>query len=197
MRRFVVVGHDAPTTPEFSLEDLPGSAGRLDLLARCVIDGLLVSHGVREDAAVALVLGDEFTVGFDGAEVRNLHPDERSTAAHVRTALERRADAVGDRPARVSPGITIRRRGFERTLREFGARGTIVHLAADGEPVAGVTPPADPTFVLSDHRSFSEAEAAVIEDLASRRLSVGPRHLHANQAIAVAHTWLDTDGFGQ
>ncbi|PSP87349.1 tRNA (pseudouridine(54)-N(1))-methyltransferase TrmY, partial [Halobacteriales archaeon QH_8_68_33] len=34
MRQFIVVGHDAPTTPEFPLDDLAGGAGRLDVLCR-------------------------------------------------------------------------------------------------------------------------------------------------------------------
>jgi tRNA (pseudouridine54-N1)-methyltransferase len=47
MRQFVVVGHDAPTTDDFSLDDLPG-AGRLDVLCRCITAALLLSHGIRD-----------------------------------------------------------------------------------------------------------------------------------------------------
>ncbi|TLZ64006.1 MAG: tRNA (pseudouridine(54)-N(1))-methyltransferase TrmY, partial [Methanobacteriota archaeon] len=32
MRRFIVIGHRASTTPEFPLDDLAGGAGRMDLL---------------------------------------------------------------------------------------------------------------------------------------------------------------------
>ena len=34
MRIFVVVGHKATTQPSFSLEDIPGTSGRLDILCR-------------------------------------------------------------------------------------------------------------------------------------------------------------------
>ena len=88
MRQFVVCGHDAPTTPEFPLDDLPSAAGRLDVLCRCVNSALFLSHGIRDEARVHLVLRDELTVSFDGGSVRRLNPDERSTAATIRNALE-------------------------------------------------------------------------------------------------------------
>ncbi len=49
MRQFVIIGHDAPTTPEFSLDDLAGAAGRLDVLCRCVTSAFLLRHAIRED----------------------------------------------------------------------------------------------------------------------------------------------------
>jgi hypothetical protein len=51
------------------------------VLCRCDASALCLSHDLRRDVRVHLVLGDEFTVTVDGSEVRNLRPDERSTAA--------------------------------------------------------------------------------------------------------------------
>ena len=194
MRTFVVVGHDAPTTPEFSLDNLPG-AGRMDLLARSVTAALLRSHDIREDVRVALVLSDTFTVRFDGAKLRGLHPDERSTAALVRTALEEREEAVGHIPVEVSPGLSLVRMGLADTL--GAVDGPIYQLHEDGRPVANCDPPETPTFVLSDHRSFRSTEATTLADADARQVSLGPAVLHADHAITVAHNWLDTRGFSQ
>ena len=195
MRQFLVVGHDAPTTPNFPLDDLPGAAGRLDLLARCVIDALLTSHGVREDVLVRLVLGDEVTVVFDGSEVRQLHPDERSTAARIRSALERREDAIGHQPVETSPGVSLVRMGLEDSLELAAREGTLVQLHQSGAPANEADRPDNPVFVLSDHRDFTESEDERLAATGATRVSLGPRALHANQAITVAHNWLDTDGF--
>jgi tRNA (pseudouridine54-N1)-methyltransferase len=195
MRQFVVVSHDAPTTPDFSLDALGSDAGRMDLLARCLNAGLLASHGIREDARVHLVLGDEFTVSVNGGTVRNLHPDERSIAALVRSALESREDAIGHQPAEPSPGIEVYRMGFEATLDRLARDGTIVALHEDGEPASEREPPAHPVFVLSDHRDFTDAEARVLGDRADVRLRLGPEVLHADHAITVAHHYCDTDGY--
>ena len=195
MRQFVVVGHDAPTTPEpISLDDLPG-AGRLDLLCRCVATGVFLSHGIRERTRVHLVLGDEFTVSFDSDELRHLHPDERNVAARVRDALDARADAIGHMPADVSPGVELRRMGFEATIGRLGREGPIVTLHEAGDPLVDAEPPDDPVFVLSDHHDFAAAERELLADYADRRVRVGPKRLHADHTISVAHNWLDTEGF--
>ena len=193
MRRFVVLGHEAPLDGGFSLDDLPGGAGRLDVLCRCVTSALLTSHGVREDATVSLVLRDELTVRFEGSEVRRLNPDERSTAARIRDALDAKDGAIGAMEAEPSPGVSVGRRGFEATLDRLG--GTVVELHEAGDPVVDLDPPADPTFVLSDHREFTERERAVLADRADARVTLGPERLHADQAITVAHNYLDTAGF--
>ncbi|WP_430503859.1 tRNA (pseudouridine(54)-N(1))-methyltransferase TrmY [Haloparvum sp. PAK95] len=194
MRQFVVLGHDAPTTPEFSLDDIPG-AGRLDLLCRCVSAAVFLSHGIREDVRIHLVLSDEYTVRFDAADLRHLHPDERNVASRVRGALEERGGAIGHMPAEVSPGVEIYRMGFEATLEALARDGTVVQLHEDGDPLVDAEPPTDPIFVLSDHHDFRESEADLLDEAADRRVRVGPELLHADHTITVTHNWLDTDGY--
>jgi tRNA (pseudouridine54-N1)-methyltransferase len=195
MRQFVVVGHDAPTTPEFSLDDLAGAAGRLDVLCRCVNSAFFLSHDIRKDVRTHLVLGDEYTVTFDGSDLRRLNPDERSTAALVRNALEEREEAIGHIPVETSPGVSLTRRGFEGTIEDVAARGTVVQLHEEGDPVVDVDPLKNPVFVLSDHHDFEASESDLLADHADERVSLGPRALHADHAITVAHNYLDTDGF--
>jgi tRNA (pseudouridine54-N1)-methyltransferase len=195
MRQFVVVGHDAPTTPEFSLDDLAGGAGRLDVLCRCVTSAFFLSHAIREDVRTHLVLADEYTITFDGADLRRLNPDERSTAALVRKALAEREEAIGHIPVETSPGVSLTRRGFEGTLDDVAMDGTVVQLHGDGDPVVDVPTPTDPVFVLSDHHDFADDETALLADFADERVSLGPERLHADHAITVAHNYLDTDGF--
>lgn len=91
MRRFVVIGQRATASAGFSLTDIPGTSGRLDVLIRCVRAALLVSHGLRRDTAVYLVLlgGPEAprSLRIDGAAARYLRPDERSLAVTLQKAL--------------------------------------------------------------------------------------------------------------
>ena len=197
MRQFIICGHEAPTTPEFSLSDLAGGAGRLDVLCRCVNAGLFVSHGIREDSRVHLVLDDQYTVRFDGSAAKRLYPNERAVASRIRGALESTADAIGHQPAEVSPGVELYRMGFESTLESVARDGTIIELHEDGEPLVEAEPPADPIFVLSDHQEFTDSEAELLADNAERRLSVGPEILHADQTMTVGHNWVDTDGYQQ
>jgi tRNA (pseudouridine54-N1)-methyltransferase len=193
MRQFVLLGHDVPTEPDFSLDDLAGGAGRLDALCRSITAAFVTSHGIRKGVRVHLIARDELTVTFDGRELQRLNPDERSTAALIRGALERREDAIGHQPVESSPGVAIRRRGFEPTLDALA--GSLVHLHEDGRPVVDADPPTDPVFVLSDHHDFADREADLLAERADLRVRLGPRALHADHAVTVAHNYLDTDGF--
>ena len=87
MRRFLILGHKAPVTPEFHLNDLPGAAGRLDVLCRAIGASLFLSHGIRRDTEVMLLLQNTVRIRISGQYVKRLNPDERSTAALIRRAL--------------------------------------------------------------------------------------------------------------
>jgi tRNA (pseudouridine54-N1)-methyltransferase len=90
-RRFVVIGQKALASPEFLLDDLAGTSGRLDVLVRSLRAALLVSHGVRRDTIVYLVLlggaRAPRTIRIEGAEARFLRPEERSLATLVKKVL--------------------------------------------------------------------------------------------------------------
>jgi len=195
MRQFIVLGHEAPTTPDFSLDDLAGGAGRLDALCRCVNSAFFLSHAVRDDVRCTLVHQDEVAIRFEGSELRRLNPDERSTAALIRGALEAKGEAIGHMEAESSPGVYVSTRGFEPVLEEAARKGTVVQLHEEGDPVVEVEPPENPVFVLSDHHDFGDDEAALLGDAADRRVRLGPELLHADHAITVAHNYLDTEGF--
>ncbi|TKR24649.1 tRNA (pseudouridine(54)-N(1))-methyltransferase TrmY [Natronomonas salsuginis] len=194
MRQFVLLAHElaAPDAADLSLDDLPGT-GRLDLLSRCVTSALLLSHDIREDVRVHLV-ADGYVVRFEGADLRRINPDERSTAARIRDAFAAREGAIGAMAATPSPGVSIRRGDFETVLDDL-EDVTLLELHDDGRPVVDLDPPENPAFVLSDHRDFTDEEADLLAARADKRVSLGPRILHANQAITVAHNYLDTDGY--
>lgn len=192
MPTFLLVAHDARTDGTFSLEDLPGSGGRMDLVARCVGAALLVSHGVRRDAELrALLLGPPRPprlVRFVGAEVRGLNPDERSTGAFLRKALGE--EGLAERSVR--PGVYVSGMGLEDAVASLPL--PIALLAEDGDDVRRATLSAGGSFVLSDHRDLSDAERALVAGRATATLSVGPHPILADQVIAAVHNELDRRG---
>jgi len=141
------------------------------------------------------VMGDEIAIRFEGSELRRLNPDERSTAALIRNALDQKAEAIGHMEAESSPGVHLSKRGVEPVLSEAAESGTVVQLHEDGDPVADAEPPENPVFVLSDHRDFTAGESELLAETADERVRLGPELLHADHAITVAHNYLDTDGF--
>jgi tRNA (pseudouridine54-N1)-methyltransferase len=87
MRRFVVIGHRAITSGDFKLDDLAGGTGRLDVLLRCINSTFFLSHDIRRDAEITLILqgapNPPKSIRLVGSELKYLNPDERSTAALV------------------------------------------------------------------------------------------------------------------
>ncbi|MBS3760751.1 tRNA (pseudouridine(54)-N(1))-methyltransferase TrmY [Halodesulfurarchaeum sp.] len=195
MRRFIVLGHTAPTDPDFSLDDLAGAAGRLDVLARCVNSAFFLSHGLRESVRVFLVLSDTVTIRLEGVELRYMNPDERNIAGLLRQALDSRAEAIGHSEVESTPGIYVSNRGFEDVLKATAREGAIIQLHEEGTPLADVEPPENPAFVLSDHQDFTTAEHDLLEEYTTKRVSVGPKALHADHVISVVHNYLDTEGY--
>ncbi|MDY6780916.1 MAG: tRNA (pseudouridine(54)-N(1))-methyltransferase TrmY [Halobacteria archaeon] len=195
MREFVVVGHTTPTS-DFSLDDLPG-AGRVDVLCRCVNSAFVLSHSVREDVRLHLVLRgeEEATVRFEGDELRYLNPDERSTAALIREALDEREEVVGHQEVESTPGVHVSKKGFEEVVEETSRRGEVIELHENGEPLVDAETPEHGVFVLSDDEDFTDEERGVLEEVADASRSVGLEVLHADHSMTVVHNWLDTEGF--
>jgi tRNA (pseudouridine54-N1)-methyltransferase len=185
MTSFAIIGHLARTDGSFSLNDLPGSGGRMDVLCRCVNASLFLSHDLRRDTDCYLIMCGEpagpKTVRFSGTAVRSLSPDERSAGALIKKALDLPA---GSEFRDAAPGVSVRKGGLDRLMSEH----VFAVLDEKGSDIrsAGTLPGA---FVLSDHLNFTSEEESLLHQCP--RYSVGPACLHANHAITIVHNELD------
>ncbi|HOB18222.1 MAG TPA: tRNA (pseudouridine(54)-N(1))-methyltransferase TrmY [Candidatus Methanoculleus thermohydrogenotrophicum] len=185
MKRFAVVGHRAATSGTFSLNDLPGSAGRMDILCRCINSSFFLSHDLRRDVECYLILCGEpdppKTILFRGSEVRYLSPDERSSAALIKKAL---SIPCGDEFRESTPGVYVRRGGLSRLL--SGIPFAVLDEAGEDIRRAPALPEA---YLLSDHQEFTPEEQEMLEG--RDRYSVGPLSLHADHTITILLNEMD------
>ena len=185
MIRFAVIGHLAHSAGDFSLSDMPGAAGRMDILCRCVTSSLFLSHGMRRDVEVCLVLlgppNPPKTVLFSGEKVRYLSPDERSAGSLIKKALEL---PVGDEFRESTPGVYVRKGG----LSDLMSGHPFVLLGESGADIRK-TAALPGNYLLSDHLNLTEEEALQTGELPV--YSVGPKSLHADHAITVLLNELD------
>ncbi len=185
MLRFAVVGHLARTSGDINLSDLPGGAGRMDVLCRCVNSAFFLSHEFRRDVECYLILcGDpdpEKTVRFSGSKVRYLSPDERSAGSLIKKAL---ALPAGSAWRESTPGVEVRRGGLDLLLGEYPFAvldETGIDLRKAGKLPEG--------YLLSDHQNFTPGEEAL---LAGReKYSAGPLSLHADHTITLVLNEID------
>ena len=193
MRHFAIVGHRAPSSGRINLNDLAGSSGRMDVLARAISSALFLSHGVREDTTITLHLmggpGVPRRIRFNGAKIKGLHVDERAIAGRIRSII---SDPVPVRGHWVEHGSGIEHSGgdLETTLVEWTNLDIKAYiLSKDAPKFSKESIEQESGFILSDDQDFSPDEKKIIDNLPC--FSLGYRWLQGHIAIAIVHYILD------
>ena len=194
VRYFALVGHRAMSKGKLPLNDLAGGAGRMDVLIRGLMAGLLKSHGIREDVEVILHLqggpGPHRRLKFIGSELKGFHAEERSVAGLIAKSIKEPMPAIGQWVER-SPGVYDGGGTLQRTLKEWQDTPSI-RLDADAErlwnenailPSNSNSNSADIAFILSDDLPLE------IEEGVPR--SLGSTWLQGHLAIGLCHFLLD------
>ena len=194
-RLFLVVGHKVRTDGRFSLNDLSGSTGRLDILLRVINSAFLLSNGIRRDAELFLVLKGEpeppVTIRLEGESLKYLNPDERSTGALIRQALL--TEREDEKEARSTPGIFVSERGYEEIVMELRKDRVPVHLHENGMPIREAEIPENAFFVLGDKYDLTSEELEALGEPFT--ISLGPLPLHTDHCVTILNNELDVQGF--
>jgi tRNA (pseudouridine54-N1)-methyltransferase len=192
MRSFVVIGQRALASPDFLLDDLAGTSGRLDVLVRCVRAALLVSHGTRTDSRAYLVLlgGPRAprALRFDGATAKFIRPEERSLATLVKKSL---ASEGGEAFVEVRPGVALAESGLDAVLADV--RGAALYVALEDAPdVRDVAiAEGDVAFFIGDHLGFDDETRSKLAAIGATPVGLGPVSVHAEDAVAIVSNELD------
>lgn len=192
MTSFIVIGQKVGTDGKFSLNDLTGSTGRLDVLLRCVNSAFMLSNDIRRNVDLYLILMGEpdppKALHFSGNELKYLNPDERSTAALVKNALMKKA---GPEWTKSTPGISVARKDLSDILEELEGR-RLIYLKEEGASISKTSLKEDDVFVLGGKEDLSPEEEALIRTWPEiQKISLGPRSLHADHCITAVLNRLD------
>ncbi|MDP6905804.1 MAG: hypothetical protein QF440_00105 [Candidatus Thalassarchaeaceae archaeon] len=194
-RKFAIIGHRAPSSGKINLNDLPGSSGRIDVLARAVNTALFLSHGIREDTDIILHLlggpGPARRIKFQGSILRGIHSDERAIAGQVAKALKEPVPAIGQF-VEIHSGFWHSGGGIEQTIREWDREGVrLFVLDNEGDSFNSEIHDLDSIgFILSDDQPFTESELESMEGIGS--ISLGNRWLQGHVCISIIHHLLDS-----
>ncbi|KYC51504.1 MAG: tRNA (pseudouridine(54)-N(1))-methyltransferase [Candidatus Methanofastidiosum methylothiophilum] len=185
---FILKASKAKTSNDFSLNDLPGDGGRMDIVARCVNSAFFLSHDLRRDTEFIVVLEGEpnppVTLRFIGNELKYLSPDERCIGGLIKKALEKQSE----KETESTPGIFVSRKSFSQVLDEVG--GEIIYLHEDGEDIEKISIQSEKiVFVLGDHLGLSSEDESLLKD--AKRVSISPMVLHADHCIIIVHNVFD------
>ncbi|MBI2389068.1 MAG: tRNA (pseudouridine(54)-N(1))-methyltransferase TrmY [Deltaproteobacteria bacterium] len=207
MRRFVVIGQQATAAGDFLLIDVAGTSGRLDVLLRCLRAALLVSHGLRRDTVVYLVLlgGPRAprVVRFDGSAIRFVRPDERSLGVMVQKALEAGLEGCGF--VEIRSGLAVAEGGLDAVLADLPRAVRAVEAPSAGASAYVLDEGArdirdaeidlrEPVFFVGDHLGFDDGSRLLLAAHGVTRLGLGPVSVHAEDAITLVCNELDRRG---
>jgi tRNA (pseudouridine54-N1)-methyltransferase len=194
VRRYVLIGQTAFASSDFSLDDLPGSSGRLDVLLRAVRAALLVSHGLRRQVMVYLILrggsAGPRLLRIDGRSAKFLRPDERSLATLVRKTLAA-ASSPQNSFVELRPGLSVCDGDLSGLLAEANDAPCFV-LHEEGADLRSQPLTSDDAwFFIGDHLGFDVVSLALLERHGCRRVSVGPVSLHSDDVVTLLGNELD------
>jgi len=206
-RDFIVLCHRTPTkvtSGRFRLDNLPD--GRVDLLARCASAAIFLSHTVRKQTRLWLLLQDAgMALCFDGNSARGMHPDERTIAAAIKRTLavehgaKSRADTnngwtahAGSLEDRLNELLQVPPGMPPRPLIQLHEKGEITLEAAlpragDGVAKHGAV------LVFGDQLGYTAEEEALIASRGGCRARCSSKGLLTSHCIILAHHAMDQD----
>jgi tRNA (pseudouridine54-N1)-methyltransferase len=208
MRAFILFAGKAVTSPDFHLNDLPGSGGRMDLVARCITQAIWLSDEIRKNVAIYCVLNGPpnppKTIGFFSDKLKRVSPDERNIASWIKKALEYitvRKDKSMEKEETeewkgIQEGIFISNKDLISLVEELkNSCGFELYLLhKDGEDIRKVRISDESCFILGDHIGLPKELEKELEKLGITKISIGPKMYLASTCIAVVNNELDKRG---
>ncbi|MHA1238332.1 MAG: tRNA (pseudouridine(54)-N(1))-methyltransferase TrmY [Candidatus Odinarchaeia archaeon] len=194
---FLVVSQTAVTSPKFSIKDLPGTSGRLDVVCRCLSAALKTPWGIhRAGKFYALLEGKSdspLLITVDGNKVLNVPKDEFEAAIIIRDIL---------RSFRVKENIkyagwSVQRKNFRELITELSKDSLIIQLSEKGEKIQTLkklVTGRKAVFVLGANLDLSPNHIDHLNELNSIKISLGDISYLASQCISLIHINLQKCG---
>jgi len=185
---------NAKTKPDINLKDLPGAAGRLDILARCINSAFWISYGIRKNVIFHTILHGEpnppVYIRIEGDKLKKVSPDERNIAIFIGKALKR-ADA--DKEIESTPGIFVSKKSFEELLKENSNKNFYL-LDENGKDIKNMEIK-NPFFFLGDNIDLSEDEKNLLYKYGAKAISLGKISYLSSHCITILNWWMDRNEY--
>ena len=189
-RHFYVKSH-ATTTPHINFNDLPGSAGRLDVVARCINASFWLSYGIRKDVIFHTILHGEpnapVYIRIEGHKLRKVSPDERNISIFIKKALEK---MKGNKELESTPGIFVNTIDFATLLEKHKDKDFYL-LDETAKDIRTTKISNTPFFILGDNIDLNEAEKELLNKYNAHTISIGKKSYLGSHCIAILNWMMD------
>ena len=195
VREFILLALKAPTSPDFSLDNMPES-GRVDLVCRTISNALYVSMHIRKDTLIHVCLNGPSSspkiVTFDGEFLAGMEFDERNVARFLQKALAAGINLKLGEQVQVQSGLNVSKKAFETLVREKAEEGKqLVYLDEKGEDIRKFKFKENPVFILGDFIGIPKNTEKLLKRVGAEKMKLGPVMLFASHCPVIVHNELD------
>lgn len=196
MREFIYYSRTAPTSGNFSLDNLQ-KAGRIDIAIHVIIATFFLSHKIRSDAKLNLIFAGppdpskhiEMAPVIEGETgIDKIYLAKKDVSGILKRILYKYKQ--GQRKE-VFPGYWIQKKGFLELVNDLSKQGRNLYiLDPKGEDIRTVEIKKDPIFILGDHKGLPIKELKRLKKICTP-VTLGKRVYFASQVVAVVNNELD------
>jgi tRNA (pseudouridine54-N1)-methyltransferase len=184
----VLKANMAHTAPDFSLKDVPGTSGRLDVACRCLISAFYLPEKIRKNVIFHTVLcgppNPTLCLTVDGEKLKSLSANENDIAQIFFNVLSGK---------RVE-GFKIEKTTFQdlinKMIRESWA---LFELNRDGTDYRKIKLKNHKklAFIMGDHLGLNPDDSNFIKAVGGMQISLGNKEYYASHCITILNWFLD------
>ena len=196
MREFIYYSRTAPTSGNFSTDDLQ-KAGRIDIAIHVIIASFFLSHKIRSDTRLHLLFAGppdpskhiEIAPVLEGETgINKIYLAKKNVSSILKKILYKFKQ--GEK-REVFPGYWIEKKGFLELVKELKNQGKNLYiLDPKGEDIRKAEIKENPILILGDHKGLPQKELKRLKKLCTP-VTLGKRVYFASQVVAIVNNELD------
>lgn len=152
------------------------------IATRFIVGSLMLSHEIRRDSKVNIIIDREICITFNGKTMRNVRPDESSLSGIIKAGLRK----IGKK---VLPGVMVSRINLEDFLNRVKA--TKLYYS---ERAGKIQDTPNEFFIIFQYPKLEIEELLLKMNFSSIKLS--KKSLFPDQAVVILNNKLDRKLFG-
>lgn len=188
MKHFLYFSESAATSGKALSGDLM-KAGRMDIAIHSLIQGIFLSHDVREDVKFHFVFYGMPTPPrhIEIQVIKNTPISKKDVAGLIQRILYKYREG---KKTEAFPGCFVEKKSFLKVVEELEKDNEIFILDKKGEDIRKAKIPANCVFVFGDHKGLPVKELRRLKKSA-HTISVGNKMYFASQVVAIVNNELD------
>jgi tRNA (pseudouridine54-N1)-methyltransferase len=196
MREIIYYSRSAPTSGNFSLDDLQ-KAGRIDIAIHTIIAAFFLSRQIRTDTKLHLIFGGapdppkhiEMAPVIEGKTgIDKIYLAKKDVSSILKKVLYKYRK--GEK-REVFPGYWIEKKDFVSLTADLKNEGRNLYiLDSKGEDIRTAKIGKNPVFILGDHQGLPHKELKRLKKVCTP-IKLGKKTYFASQVITIVNNELD------